>query len=247
MGNLQDGSYSVKKITEWLDTKEIKHKYHSTNLDSLPVLTQTGLCVVLDATKTLGLSVQTDPRICGSAFAETALITKQGIIYDDTLGYSDVIRHYEKEDLFEHITQLLEDLKAKGPDYCPPLAKTQKYKKEDEGDEGDKEDEEDHEVPKDDAKDFADVQKIINKYCKLLGGSASEDAQEDAPQYQEKQTKDHSSQPPASFIFSLSKEEEEQKEKVQTNDIVDEEQTEFDQQVQSVLNKIDTSDVIDSV
>ena len=112
MGN--QSSYSAKLITTWLDDDQRKftYKFSTPQLDSYAVV-QTGLSVRLN--DHINMSIQTDPRICITAFAETALQANNGIIDCEELGYSDVdiIRHCSPEDLFAHITQVMELIKAK--------------------------------------------------------------------------------------------------------------------------------------
>lgn len=55
-------------------------------------------------TRDLWLSCQTSAHAAGEAFCETALTVRDsGIIYDDKLGYWDVVRHREPEDFREHL------------------------------------------------------------------------------------------------------------------------------------------------
>lgn len=128
MGN--QCSYSIRKITEWLDAKELAFNYNSPNLSGgLPEMIQTGL--VFKVNDAMYLSVQTHPTIAASAFAETALQNEKGVVYCSELGYDDVIRHTEPEELYEHITQLLELLKEKPADFgadFEPIKRKQKKK-----------------------------------------------------------------------------------------------------------------------
>jgi hypothetical protein len=52
------------------------------------------------------LSVQTDSVTAGTAFCETALFFNNGLIYDESFGYRDVIRHDKMEDFETHLKEL---------------------------------------------------------------------------------------------------------------------------------------------
>jgi hypothetical protein len=58
------------------------------------------------------LSVQTNPTVAGPAFCESALIDNVtgALEYNSKLGYSDVIRHSDPEDFFDHVLGLKEKL-----------------------------------------------------------------------------------------------------------------------------------------
>lgn len=103
-------SYSSRKISNWLDSNNLtNYKDVSGMGDSLY---STGLRLTL--TDTYSISIQTNPMIAGPAFCETALLdtTSAGLRYNKELGYGDVIRHDEPEDLYLHITTLLEQVKS---------------------------------------------------------------------------------------------------------------------------------------
>lgn len=127
MGN--QCSYSIRKVTEWLTAKDLAFNFNSPNLSSgMPEMTQTG--IVFKVNDAMRLSVQTHPIVTGTAFAETALQNDKGVVYCPELGYDEVIRHAEPEELFEHITKLLELLKEKpadfGADFEPNKRKSKK-------------------------------------------------------------------------------------------------------------------------
>lgn len=107
-------AYSLRKITNWLSDSGIpKSEYY---IRSAPVsisLYSTGVCLKLD--DELLLSIQTEPCVAGEHFCETALIGAGGITYNELLGYEDICRWEEPEDLFQHlieIRQLMKDQKA---------------------------------------------------------------------------------------------------------------------------------------
>lgn len=68
----------------------------------------------------LTLSVQTDPMMASKYFARTTLLNKSGSVISTELGYHDAtdgVNHAEPEDLFTHITDILEKLKVFGPEF----------------------------------------------------------------------------------------------------------------------------------
>lgn len=100
-------SYSLRKITNWLKQNNINdYIYTSSGF----CLYETGIRVKIN--DTYDVSIQTNPTVAGSAFCETALINNQigDIEYNEKLGYDDVIKHPEQEDLFNHITFLIKTL-----------------------------------------------------------------------------------------------------------------------------------------
>lgn len=109
-------SYSCQKIIDWLNEKGIEYVCSS----SMKRIRETGVRIQLN--KYIYLSIQTEPDVAGSQFAETALLRKEdGCVYSDDLGYSDVLRHDEPDDLFDHITELLEKFKTLDPEFGADL------------------------------------------------------------------------------------------------------------------------------
>lgn len=110
--------YGLRKVTEWLaanGTPQSDYKYSDNRFS--PALYHSGLLLTLN--KDLYLSIQTAPATAGNAFCETALVTKHSILYDSSLGYGDVCRWDEPEDLFKHIVEIRQKLKDKQANQKP--------------------------------------------------------------------------------------------------------------------------------
>lgn len=116
---LPDGEiYGLRKVTEWLaanGTPRSDYKYSDNRFS--PALYHSGLLLTLN--KDLYLSIQTAPATAGNAFCETALVTKYSLLYDSSLGYGDVCRWDEPEDLFKHIVEIRQKLKDKQANQKP--------------------------------------------------------------------------------------------------------------------------------
>lgn len=97
-------SYSCRLIVDWL--KQHKHKFEAHSTLASHAFVDTGLRV--DVGEHVQLSIQTDPLIANSAFAETALITDGEYAENDELGYDDVRRFDSPDELFTHIQALIE-------------------------------------------------------------------------------------------------------------------------------------------
>lgn len=107
-------SYSLRKITDWLKENNINnYSYIEDEGRSFYRSLPTGMYLKLN--DTYSLSIQTDYRTAAYAFCETMLINdiSKNLEYNNDLGYSDPIRHYEQDDLFEHIKDLIEKLNTK--------------------------------------------------------------------------------------------------------------------------------------
>lgn len=89
-------TYSLKIVTDWLDTKNISYEYRSAHVDSLKIY-EHGVVIKLPGNSERSLSIQTHPSVAGWAFAETLMTHDL---------YSDV-RHKTPEDLFTYITEWL--------------------------------------------------------------------------------------------------------------------------------------------
>ena len=109
-------SYSINVIINWLNQKNPIPKFcYSKSNFAESIMRNTGM--QLELNNKLRLSIQTDPNTAFHHFAETALLGPTRILYDESLGYSDVCHHDTPEELFEHIDRLFEQLKIKGDDY----------------------------------------------------------------------------------------------------------------------------------
>jgi len=100
-------SYSLRKITNWLKENNLNdYAYTQNGGDLFFSMYSTGIRVKLN--DTYSISIQTNPVIAGPAFCETMLINNisKKLEYNNNLGYSDVIRHMEQNDVFDHITEL---------------------------------------------------------------------------------------------------------------------------------------------
>ena len=95
----QKETYSLRIITEWLNSKNITYSYSSSNVDMLN-LYEHGLRISF---KDYKLSVQTHPTIAGWAFAESL---KTNDIISDT-------RHETPQDLFNFIEGLIQEEEEK--------------------------------------------------------------------------------------------------------------------------------------
>jgi len=97
-------SYSLGLVTDFLDQLKITYEFSSGGCHWS--LCETGCRINL--TEPFELSIQTDPAITGSAFAETALIsTKTRKVCYGPCGYGDVKTHDTPEELFKEIEWLL--------------------------------------------------------------------------------------------------------------------------------------------
>lgn len=103
-------SYSLRKISNWLDSNNLTNYNETSSMGG--GLYSTGIRLVLN--DKYSISMQTEPMVAGPSFCETALIdNKSGkLSYINKLGYHDVIRHDEPEDLYNHILELIEQLKS---------------------------------------------------------------------------------------------------------------------------------------
>jgi hypothetical protein len=105
-------TYSVRKITEWLDQQGFSD-YSRCN----PRIVDAGFVtsgIRLGLGDIYELSIQTHPMIASYAFAETAIKRKDNgkLVYISKYGYyGDVIRHDDTIDLFNHIQLLMQDIK----------------------------------------------------------------------------------------------------------------------------------------
>ena len=101
-------SYGLRKISsiveDFNNIKNIKIEIVPTKNHNIG-LYSTG-CRLFFPNSTYSLSVQTDSLVAGDSFCETALLLNDDIIYDGSLGYDDVIRHYEIEDLKKHLEEI---------------------------------------------------------------------------------------------------------------------------------------------
>lgn len=145
MGN--QSSYSVRIITEWLDEQKIEWKHASPNLDRGMTMTQTGLSINLNTH--IRMSIQTDPRVAGPSFAETAIQANGGVIYSDELGYSDVIRHDEPSELFQHIKDIMETIKSKGENFGSDMFPEKRHKRKTDDSDDENAEKPDNEKPND--------------------------------------------------------------------------------------------------
>ena len=105
-------SYVLNIITQWLKNQKMTDYKYSSNFLSSYSIYNTGICLTLN--QTYGLSIQTDSRIAGPYFCETALINEitGKICYVTKLGYWDVVKHSQPSDLFDHIVQLKNKLET---------------------------------------------------------------------------------------------------------------------------------------
>lgn len=95
-------SYTLKKITDMLDSESIKYNVVKNRFD---LGYSTGCRVSFDGSDII-VSVQTSPNIAGDSFCETALIRDGNMLYIPQIGYSDCIRHIEPLNFLCHIREL---------------------------------------------------------------------------------------------------------------------------------------------
>lgn len=107
---MTDYAYAANKISKWLTQNGFKHHPRSSNIDGF-VLYEHGICIEFkspyESTDFVSMSVQTHPAISGSSFAETAILrNSKTLITPICLGYHEVLRHDEPQDLFDHIQKI---------------------------------------------------------------------------------------------------------------------------------------------
>lgn len=102
--NSQLRSYALKRITDFLDSENYTYSVHKhSRYDTL----YASGCYIEFPESNISLSVQTNPSIAGSSFCESALGVKdRGVVYIQSLGYSDVVRHDDLENFVDHIRDL---------------------------------------------------------------------------------------------------------------------------------------------
>ena len=102
-------SYGLRKVDCLV--KKI-NKDMGAEIELEPITKTFGFCLYATGCRLIfhdskySLSVQTDASVAGDSFCETALICDDNIMYDGTLGYNDVIRHYDIEDFENHLIEL---------------------------------------------------------------------------------------------------------------------------------------------
>ena len=95
-------SYSLKKITTFLDSENISYKVS----DSILEIYSTGCCVNFPNTD-IKMSVLTSPNISGPNFAQTAIMNRDGILRIPSLEYGNsIINHPEIDDIISHIRMM---------------------------------------------------------------------------------------------------------------------------------------------
>ena len=111
-------TYCLRKITEWLAANGTpRGDYRHANTKVSRSLYSSGIYLKLN--EDFELSIQTEPTVSGKAFCETALIAASGLTYDSSLGYHDVCRWDEPEDLFQHIVEIRQKLKDRQVERAP--------------------------------------------------------------------------------------------------------------------------------
>ncbi len=103
---IEKDSYSVRIISKWLDDHSFKYTKKCSGMGMEYINKR----VLLTLNDKYILSIQTDDDIVlrSGHFAETALIKNNELSND--LDYNDVICHYNPEDLYKHILDLMSKL-----------------------------------------------------------------------------------------------------------------------------------------
>lgn len=94
-------SYCLKKVVSLLEEEGLSYKITTRPLETF----FTG-CYVNFPNTDITISIQTDTFVTGSNFAESAIISEDGVVYSRSLGYSNVITHKDPESLLSHIRLL---------------------------------------------------------------------------------------------------------------------------------------------
>lgn len=92
-------SYNLAIVIKWL-------RKHKVQFETVNSLVDTGCLVTIN--QYYYLSIQTDPAVAGSSFAELAIASiKHNRLVYNVAGYGDVVRCKSPEDLFNHIRKLI--------------------------------------------------------------------------------------------------------------------------------------------
>ena len=95
-------SYGLKKITDILDSEEIKYRIVRSRFDQL----YSTACRVSFEGSDIVVSVQTSPNVAGDAFCETSILNEHGLLNIPSIGYTDCVRHTEPLNFLVHIRGL---------------------------------------------------------------------------------------------------------------------------------------------
>ena len=101
-------SYSVRVVFKWCCAQNITVRKHS-SVRTTPWFI-TGVRVQLN--KVYWMSIQTSPELALDHFAQSAILTEEGVAFPEFLGYfkGGSKLHAHPEDLFAHINAVLDRL-----------------------------------------------------------------------------------------------------------------------------------------
>jgi hypothetical protein len=103
----REGTYCLKVIENWLNSKGIQYKYSSSNVG---LLYESGL--IFNVQGDFDLIVQTHPLITGISFAETSLVYRGERVHTTNFEYYRNNLHNTPEELFTHIEHLQDILQG---------------------------------------------------------------------------------------------------------------------------------------
>jgi hypothetical protein len=131
--SMENKTYCLKRVLAIMERNKGDRKMKITNNARLVMFYDSG-CNVDFLDTDYVLSVQTDPRVSGPAFCETALISKKEgkIFYSKEFGYTDVIRHADEAAFEAHFLKFCSLLDEHGTTKKEDKEKGKEKEKEDE-------------------------------------------------------------------------------------------------------------------
>lgn len=109
--DLEESSYSLRLALSII--KSVRKQFPDVKIQTEIVnpvsFTCTGVRLSFNGTDWT-ISIQTETKVAGPAFCESALLNKKGLAYEGELGYGDVIRHHDPQDLRAHLVDMFKRL-----------------------------------------------------------------------------------------------------------------------------------------